>query len=61
MMAYAVGDVVCWVLSTTAGESFFMGHPKAGSILVLDTAAEIAPKSAPRTPARPAGTVPGRG
>ena len=35
MMAYAVGDVVCWVLSTTAGESFFMGHPKAGSILVL--------------------------
>jgi hypothetical protein len=41
---YQVGDVVQWVLGSTTGEGYFIGHRKAnksGQILVLATAAEV--------------------
>jgi hypothetical protein len=42
-MEYRVGDVVQWVLGSTTGEAYFIGHPKADKserALILATAAD---------------------
>jgi hypothetical protein len=42
-MSYKIGDSVFWVLRSTSGDGYFIGHRKTGGdkILILATSAEV--------------------
>jgi len=43
-MTYKIGDVVQWVLGSTTGEAYFIGHPKSDkrdAVLILASAAMV--------------------